>query len=78
MGRGRVDAVRVDEHLDIELSDGRIVRLRGLDTPNGDHGRPRDLSSAREFSANDSSAETPDLIQLAGGTDRWGRMVADP
>jgi hypothetical protein len=40
VGRGRVDAVRVDEHLDIELSDGRIVRLRGLDTPNGDHRAP--------------------------------------
>jgi endonuclease YncB( thermonuclease family) len=74
---GRVEAVRVDERLDIELSDGRIVRLGGLDGPNGDHGAPEILSGARDFLGERLLGRDADLIQLAGGTDRWGRTVAD-
>jgi endonuclease YncB( thermonuclease family) len=74
---GRVEAVSVDERLDIELGDGRIVRLGGLDAPNGDHGAPEILKSAREFLGERLLGRDADLILLAGGTDRWGRMVAD-
>jgi endonuclease YncB( thermonuclease family) len=74
---GRVEAVSVDERLDIELSDGRIVRLGGLDAPNGDHGAPEILKSAREFLGEQLLGRDADLILLAGGTDRWGRTVAD-
>ena len=35
---GRVQAVSVDERLDIALSDGRIVRLGGPDAPNAERG----------------------------------------
>jgi endonuclease YncB( thermonuclease family) len=74
---GRVEAVNIDERLDIELSDGRIVRLGGLDAPNADHGDPEISNSAREFLGEQLLGRDADLIELAGGTDRWGRTVAD-
>jgi micrococcal nuclease len=74
---GRVEAISVDERLDIELSDGRIVRLGGLDAPNSDHGAPEILKNAREFLGERLLGRDADLILLAGGTDRWGRTVAD-
>ncbi len=73
---GRVEAVSVDERLDIALRDGRIVRLGGLDTPNASHGAPETSNSAREF-LGQLLGRGADLIQMAGGTDRWGRTVAD-
>jgi endonuclease YncB( thermonuclease family) len=74
---GRVEAVAVDERLDIELSDGRIVRLGGLDAPNAERGAPDIANGAREFLSERLLGRDADLIQLAGGTDRWGRTVAD-
>jgi endonuclease YncB( thermonuclease family) len=74
---GRVEAVGVDERLDIELSDGRIVRLGGLDAPNAERGSPETANSAREFLSARLLGRPADLIQLAGGADRWGRTVAD-
>jgi endonuclease YncB( thermonuclease family) len=74
---GRVEAVGVDERLDIELSDGRIVRLGGLDAPNGGRGAPEIANTARDFLSERLLGRDADLIQLAGGTDRWGRTVAD-
>jgi endonuclease YncB( thermonuclease family) len=74
---GRVEAVGVDERLDIELSDGRIVRLGGLDAPNAERGAPEIANGAREFLSERLLGRDADLIQLAGGTDRWGRTVAD-
>jgi endonuclease YncB( thermonuclease family) len=74
---GRVQAVSVDERLDIGLSDGRTVRLGGLDVPNADHGAPEFAKAAREFLSERLLGRDTDLILLAGGTDRWGRTVAD-
>jgi endonuclease YncB( thermonuclease family) len=74
---GRVQAVSVDERLDIELSDGRIVRLGGLDAPNAERGAPEIAKVAREFLSQRLLGQDADLILLAGGTDRWGRTVAD-
>jgi endonuclease YncB( thermonuclease family) len=73
---GRVQVVSVDERLDIELSDGRIVRLGGLDMPHPERA-PETANSAREFLSARLLGRDADLIQLAGGTDRWGRTVAD-
>jgi micrococcal nuclease len=73
---GRVQAVSVDERLDIELGDGRIVRLGGLDIPNAERA-PETANSAREFLGARLLGRDADLVQLAGGTDRWGRTVAD-
>ena len=74
---GRVHAVSVDERLDIGLSDGRTVRLGGLDAPNADHGAPEIANAARDFLTERLLGRDADLILLAGGTDRWGRTVAD-
>src|SRR5580698_2380744 len=74
---GRVEAVSVDERLDIELSDGRIVRLGGLDTPNAERGAPEIANDARAFLSGRLLGQEVDLVLMAGGTDRWGRTVAD-
>jgi micrococcal nuclease len=74
---GHVEAVSVDERLDIGLSDGRIVRLGGLDAPNDGRGAPGIANGAREFLSERLLGREADLVQLAGGTDRWGRTVAD-
>jgi micrococcal nuclease len=74
---GRVQAVSVDERLDIALSDGRIVRLGGLDAPNAERGAPEVAKAAREFLSERLLGRDAELILLAGGTDRWGRTLAD-
>ena len=74
---GRVQAVSVDERLDIELSDGRTVRLAGLDGPNAHRGAPEIANDARKFLGERLLGRDAELIQAAGGTDRWGRTVAD-
>jgi endonuclease YncB( thermonuclease family) len=74
---GRVQAVSVDERLDIALGDGRIVRLGGLDAPNAERGAPEIAKAARDFLSQRLVGRDADLILLAGGTDRWGRTVAD-
>jgi endonuclease YncB( thermonuclease family) len=74
---GRVQVVGVDERLDIALGDGRIVRLGGLDAPNPEQGAPEIANGARDFLSKRLLDQEADLIQLAGGTDRWSRTVAD-
>jgi endonuclease YncB( thermonuclease family) len=74
---GRAQVASVDERLDIELADGRTVRLGGLDAPNADHGASEIANKAREFLGERLLSREVDVMQLAGGTDRWGRTVAD-
>ena len=74
---GHVQVIGVDERLNIELSDGRIVRLGGLDMPDAERGAPEIANGARAFLSDRLAGRGADLIQLAGGSDRWGRTVAD-
>jgi endonuclease YncB( thermonuclease family) len=74
---GRVQAVSVDQRLDIALSDGRTVRLGGLDAPNTDRGAPEIAKAAHDFLSRRLLGREADLIVLSAGTDRWGRTVAD-
>ncbi len=74
---GRVQAVSVDQRLDIVLSDGRTVRLGGLDAPDSDRGAPEIASAAHDFLSRRLLGRESDLIVLAAATDRWGRTVAD-
>jgi endonuclease YncB( thermonuclease family) len=74
---GRVKAESVDERLDVVLADGRIVRFGGLDTPNANRGAPEIAQTAHDFLGKRLVGRQADLVLLAGGTDRWGRMVAD-
>ena len=74
---GRVQAVGVDERLDIALSDGRTVRLGGLDAPSADRGAPEIAGAAQDFLKRRLLGREADLIVLAGAPDRWGRTIAD-
>ncbi len=74
---GRVQVVSIDQRLDIALADGRTVRLGGLDAPNSDHGLPEIAKATRDFLAGRLVGQEANLMLLAGGTDRWGRVVAD-
>ena len=74
---GRVEPVGVDERLDIALSDGRTVRLGGLDVPNAGRGAPEEAAAARDFLSRRLVGRRADLIVLAGTPDRWSRTVAD-
>jgi endonuclease YncB( thermonuclease family) len=74
---GRVQAVSVDQRLDIALSDGRTVRLGGLDAPNPDHGAPEIVVAAQDFLKQRLVGREAGLVVLAGAPDRWGRTVAD-
>jgi endonuclease YncB( thermonuclease family) len=74
---GRVQAVSVDQRLNIALSDGRSVRLGGLDAPNPDRSAPEVAQDAHDFLSERLLGREADLIVLAGGADRWGRTVAD-
>ena len=69
--------VSLDERLDIELSDGTIVRLGGLEVPNAERGAPEIVNGARAFLGERLLGREVDVMQLTGGTDRWGRTVAD-
>ena len=74
---GRVHPVSVDQRLDIALSDGRTVRLGGLDVPTPDRGAPEIAGAARDFLSRQLVGREADLVVLAAAPDRWGRTVAD-
>ena len=74
---GRAQAVAVDERLDIELADGRIVRLAGLDAPTSGHGPPETAKAAHDLLASRLVGREADLVLLSRGTDRWGRWIGD-
>ena len=74
---GRVQPVGVDQRLDIALSDGRTVRLGGLDAPSSDRGAPETVGAAQVFLSRRLLGREADLVLLAAATDRWGRTVAD-
>jgi len=74
---GRVEPVGVDQRLDIALSDGKIVRLGGLDVPNADRGARQVANAARDFLSRRLVGREMDLVVIAGAPDRWGRTVAD-
>jgi endonuclease YncB( thermonuclease family) len=74
---GRVQAVSVDQRLDIALSDGRTVRLGGLDAPSAGRGAPEIANAAQDFLSRRLLGREADLIVLAAPTDRWGRTIAD-
>ncbi|RBP04151.1 endonuclease YncB(thermonuclease family) [Roseiarcus fermentans] len=73
---GGVRVAGVDDRLDLVLADGRTVRLAGVALP--DYARSPDLAEeARRFLADRFVDRDAELERLAGGTDRWGRVLAD-
>ena len=71
---GTVQIASVDERLDVVLTDGRIVRLGGLDPREPARG---DAGMAHRFLAARLVGRPAELDLLASETDRWGRVVAD-
>jgi len=74
---GAVRVAGVDERLDVELTDGRLVRLGGLDAPDPARGDPETAKAARSLLAARLVGRDAELDLLASGKDRWGRVVAD-
>jgi len=72
-----VEVVSVDERLDLALADGRIVRLGGIDAPSRYRGSPELAEAARDKLSDLVAGRPAELLLLASGTDRWGRIVAD-
>jgi endonuclease YncB( thermonuclease family) len=70
---GTVQAVAVDERLDVTLADGRMARLAGLDPPRSTEA----AGAARDFLAALVVGRDAELDLLGKGQDRWGRIVAD-
>ncbi len=73
---GTVRIVGVDERLDFVLSDGRTVRLGGVELPDRDRA-PNLAGAARNFLKSRFVGRDGELERLASETDRWGRVVAD-
>jgi endonuclease YncB( thermonuclease family) len=72
-----VQAVGVDERLDIALADGRTLRLGGLDAPTRDRGAPQIAEAVRAFLNARLTGKEPTLVLFAAGADRWGRLIGD-
>jgi endonuclease YncB( thermonuclease family) len=67
----------VTERLEIELADGRILRLAGLDTPDPHRGEPETGEKARAFLALFLANGDVAVKALAPKPDRWNRILAD-
>jgi len=74
-GAARVAAV--DDRFEIVLTDGRLVRLGGLDLPDAERVAPQTAKAAHDFLAGRLTGREAELTLLASGTDRWGRAVGD-
>ncbi len=74
---GTVQVVGVDDRLDIELADGRLVRLGGLELPRMESGDLGTARAARGFLASKLVGRKVKLEVLLDGVDRWERTVAD-
>jgi endonuclease YncB( thermonuclease family) len=74
---GTARVVDIDDRLEIALEDGRVVRLGGLDAPGPERGAPETAKAARDFLTARLVGREAELSLMAGGTDRWGRVVAD-
>jgi micrococcal nuclease len=74
---GLVEIVAVNDRLDVNLADGRTVRIAGLDLPQPDRGDPRTAQAAHDFLAARLIGQRVELDLLTQGTDRWDRVMAD-
>jgi endonuclease YncB( thermonuclease family) len=67
----------VTDRLELELADGRTVRLAGLDAPDPGRGDPQTASNARAFLLQWLVGRETGLKLLAPRPDRWNRTLAD-
>src|SRR5260370_5009498 len=74
---GTTLALGVDERLNVNMQDGRIVRLAGLDAPDPTGVGAQNAEAARQFLADRLVGRNVQLNLLASGPDRWERVLAD-
>jgi endonuclease YncB( thermonuclease family) len=74
---GATTAVAVTERLEVRLTDGRLVRLAGLDVPAPARGGFDAATPARAKLAERWVGTQVSLALLAPKPDRWGRWLAD-
>ena len=74
---GAVQATAVDERGEIALSDGRTLRLAGLDLPLPSRGDPALAAAARALLVNDFVGHEAALTLVSAAPDRWGRTLGD-
>jgi endonuclease YncB( thermonuclease family) len=73
----RVEITAVSDRLDFMLSDGRQVRLVGLDLPDPGRGDPATATAARAFATGWLAGRAVEMRAVSGKPDRWGRLRAD-
>ena len=73
---GAVAIADVDARLDLVLTDGRVVRLGGLAALDPARA-PEAAAAERAFLVARVVGQEGELLRLASGLDRWGRVVAD-
>jgi micrococcal nuclease len=76
-GGERAFVTSVTERGEIQLADGRSVRLVGLDIPDASRGEPETAANARAWLSSRLVGREIALQLLAARTDRWGRWPAD-
>jgi len=74
---GDVQATAVDERGEIALSDGRTLRLAGLDLPLPSRGDPALAAAARALLVKDFVGREAALTLVSAAADRWGRALGD-
>ncbi|HTJ03378.1 MAG TPA: thermonuclease family protein [Methylovirgula sp.] len=75
VGTQAAQVTKVDEHLDLALSDGRSLHLAGLDPPQATQQSP-DLPRRAQEALTARVAPGITFIPLSAKPDRWGRIPA--
>ncbi|MBV8471914.1 MAG: thermonuclease family protein [Hyphomicrobiales bacterium] len=74
---GAVTVAAVTDRLELQLADGRLARLAGLDLPEPRRGDPATAAAARTFLAARLADREATLVIFSPRPDRWGRLLAD-
>lgn len=78
MPKGQAEQVQtVDSQLEIRLTDGRKLKLRGIEPPRGTASNPQLAETARQFLAERVAGKSVMAEIFANTPDRWGRYSAE-
>jgi endonuclease YncB( thermonuclease family) len=73
----RATVSSIGDRLEVVLTDGRHVRLGGLDVPDSGRGDSATAAAALAFATNWLSGRAVGMRILSGKPDRWGRTLVD-
>jgi endonuclease YncB( thermonuclease family) len=74
--REDISVESVNIHLELRLTDGRNLLLRGIEAPRGTPSNPELPAQAQAFLTREIASQTLQADIDAGAPDRWGRRVA--